>query len=423
MFFFIQGGGFNSDSNANYNGTGLINASGMNIVVVNFNYRVGPYGFLAGTEVEQGGSLNNGLKDQIKALEWVKQYISQFGGDPSHVTIGGDSAGAASVSLLLSAYGGNLTGLFQAAAAESVSFAAVRTFNQSQFMYDNLVIRTECVSASNTLACLRDLSATTLQKVNFNSPFPGAQEPPLYMYGPTLDNDLVPDYTYRLFTKGKFLKVPTIMGDDVNGGTIFVPKTTNNISDSDTFLKDQFPALTLSQLAQINKLYPVAGTPVFPDSGRYWRQCSNAYGDIRYKCPGEYISSMYQTHGVTDAWNYLWNVTDPTQGEEGYGVPHTIEVNAIWGPENVNGGAPLSYYSNGTNANIVPVVQGYWTSFIRSYNPNTYRLPGSPIWGNWIESQKDRLVFRTNATAMEPVSQAERMHCDYFNSIGVSITQ
>lgn len=75
VYFFIQGGGFAELSNPNYNGTGLVEASGHNIVVVTFNYRVGPYGFLAGKEVEQGASLNNGLKDQIKALGWVHRYI------------------------------------------------------------------------------------------------------------------------------------------------------------------------------------------------------------------------------------------------------------------------------------------------------------------------------------------------------------
>lgn len=54
----------------------------MSIVVVTFNYRVGPYGFLAGTEVEEGASLNNGLKDQMQALKWVQEYISKFGFTP-----------------------------------------------------------------------------------------------------------------------------------------------------------------------------------------------------------------------------------------------------------------------------------------------------------------------------------------------------
>lgn len=75
VFVWIQGGGFNQNSNPNYNGTGLIQASGMAIVVVTFNYRVGPYGFLSGREILQDGSVNNGLKDQIKVLEWVQKHI------------------------------------------------------------------------------------------------------------------------------------------------------------------------------------------------------------------------------------------------------------------------------------------------------------------------------------------------------------
>jgi carboxylesterase type B len=77
VFVYIQGGGYNLNANPNYNGTGLIMASDMNIVVVTFNYRVGPYGFLAGEEIQKGGSLNNGIKDMIKALEWVHQYIDK----------------------------------------------------------------------------------------------------------------------------------------------------------------------------------------------------------------------------------------------------------------------------------------------------------------------------------------------------------
>jgi len=181
VYFFIQGGGFNTNSNSNYNGSGLVLASDKNIVVVNFNYRVGPYGFLAGQEILKGGSVNNGLKDQRKALHWVQKYIECFGGDPRKVTLAGDSAGAASVNLQLTAYGGRDDGLFAGSAAESQSFAAVRLVNESQYQYDNLVIRTNCVSAKDTLACLRGLSAAELQSHNLNTPFPGAQNAPLYM--------------------------------------------------------------------------------------------------------------------------------------------------------------------------------------------------------------------------------------------------
>lgn len=70
------------------------------------------------------------------------------------------------------------------------------------------MIRAGCTSHKDTLACLRKLSATDLQKVNYNTPFPGAEDPPLYMYGPVLDYDFIPDYTYNAYAQGKYLKIP-----------------------------------------------------------------------------------------------------------------------------------------------------------------------------------------------------------------------
>lgn len=118
-----------------------------------------------------------------------------------------------------------------------------------------------------------------------------------------------------------------------------------------------------------------------------------------------------------------WNVLDPTLEAEGYGVTHTIEVNAIWGPNNVNGGAPSSYST--TNAPIVPVVQGYWTSFIRSFDPNTYRVPNTPVWEAWTKGSGtyQRLMFQTNNTHMETVPQDQQERCAYLSSIGIDLEQ
>lgn len=79
VYVFIQGGGFNDNGNANYDGSDLIKASGGQMVIVNFNYRVGPYGFLAGKEIVDTPelSLNNGLKDQRQLLKWVQMHIRQ----------------------------------------------------------------------------------------------------------------------------------------------------------------------------------------------------------------------------------------------------------------------------------------------------------------------------------------------------------
>ena len=230
--------------------------------------------------------------------------------------MGGDSAGAQSVNLQVTAYGGRDDGLFHATAAESQSFSGLRNVQQNQFAYDNLVIRTNCASEEDTLACLRNLTATELQEQNFNTPYPGAQNPPLFMYGPTLDHDFISDYTYRAYAEGKFVKVPAIGGDDTNEGTIFTPMDAANISTSDTFMKDNFPAFTLDQLRVWNSLYPVNGTPQFPDSGRYWREVSKGYGELRYVCPGIFISGVQANMSVPN-WNYRWNVIDPESAKDG----------------------------------------------------------------------------------------------------------
>ncbi|KAI0099733.1 vacuolar triacylglycerol lipase [Nemania sp. FL0031] len=419
VFFFIQGGGFNSLSNPNYMGNGLIKASGYNIVVVTFNYRVGPYGFITnGNEITP----NNGLLDQRKALEWVNKYIGFFGGNPNHVVLGGDSAGAASISLQMAAYGGADTDLFHAAAAESVSFATVLTVKESQYQYDNFAIAAGC-TGTDSLACLRSKTAAELQAVNKGSAYPGAPSTPLYPWNPVIDGDLIQNLTYDAFADGNFVKIPLIVGDDTNEGTIFTPRDAASFAASDNFLKSNFPYLTLEQLGDINSLYPNLKNASCPSSGCFWQQVSDAYGDMRYTCPGMYISSAMADFDQPKSYNYRYNVEDPDQVAQGLGVPHTVEVNAIFGPENVPS-PPASYLAGGSNANIVPVIQAYWTSFIRSFDPNKYRLNGTAKWEQWTPDGKSRLLFGTGGTtAMEVVNSTTQSRCDYFYSIGVAVRQ
>ena len=93
------------------------------------------------------------------------------------------------------------------------------------------------------------------------------------------------------------------------------------------------------------------------------------------------------------------------------------------GPENTNGGAPASYYPGQLNADIVPVMQGYWTSFIRAYDPNVHRSAGAPEWRRWTAEGQQRIVLQTNATHVAPVDAGKREDCAYFNSIGVALHQ
>jgi carboxylesterase type B len=185
-----------------------------------------------------------------------------------------------------------------------------------------------------------------------------------------------------------------------------------------TFLLSNFPHLTQEQLITIDDLYPKAAQ--FPGTGAYWRTVSNAYGEMRYICPGINVSSVMANARVK-VWNYRYNVRDPTNYAHGLGTTHTEEVSAIWGTQYVNGGAPASY--NSSNYPMVPVIQGYWTSFIRAFDPNLYRAKGTPIWDGWTESAMKRLMFITNGTAMETAPSAQANRCEFLSGIAVSIQQ
>ncbi|MCP4959349.1 MAG: carboxylesterase family protein [Actinomycetia bacterium] len=115
VMVWIHGGGFTGGTSSIpwYDGASLASDG---VVVVSINYRLGALGFLH-HDTDHGVSGNNGILDQIAALEWVRNNISAFGGDPSNVTVFGESAGAMSVGTLLAAPAAK--GLFRRAILQS----------------------------------------------------------------------------------------------------------------------------------------------------------------------------------------------------------------------------------------------------------------------------------------------------------------
>lgn len=103
-----------------------------NVIILSVYYRLDSFGFLTTPEFADAtyGDFNAGFKDQIQALKWVKSYISKFGGDPTKVTINGQSAGGSSVELHMIANEGEQ--LFSGAIAQSVFRSPLPTPEQQQ---------------------------------------------------------------------------------------------------------------------------------------------------------------------------------------------------------------------------------------------------------------------------------------------------
>jgi para-nitrobenzyl esterase len=160
VMVWIHGGGFmfGAGSEPGYDGQALADAG---VVLVTFNYRLGPFGFLAHPAL--GG--NFGLQDQLAVLRWIKANAEQFGGDPGNVTVFGESAGAAAISDLMQAAGADA--LFGRAILQSGGFARPAAsrhafgFDQAQQTAEALLDELECpdFEAARALDAARILEA------------------------------------------------------------------------------------------------------------------------------------------------------------------------------------------------------------------------------------------------------------------------
>ncbi|KAL3441541.1 Alpha/Beta hydrolase protein [Aspergillus insuetus] len=416
VWVYIQGGGFVTNANANYNGTKLVLESKHSIVLVNFNYRVGPLGFLTSEEIRRNGDLNVGLLDQRKLLRWVQKYIHLFGGDASHVVIHGASAGAVSVTHHLTAYGGRDEGLFVGAVGESIAWTPSLTVAESEINFESLAAQLNC-SGSDPVACLRALDATTVQTLG------GAPDDYLVslqaklLFQPAIDGEIFPDAHYTNFYRGNFLDVPVIVGYDTNEGSLFAPNTSTP-DEVATFVKGWYVKLSDAQIQQVVNTYPP--TEPVPGRAEYFSSASNIFAEGIFHCPTTWISDMAAIYSREKVWDYRYNVLDDIAIAAGLGVPHTFETEAIFGPGQAESirpgfaGAGASYSTY--NAAIVPVIQNYLISFVKTLDPNTYRVAGSPVWKSFHKRSDVRIKIQTNQTAMEAVPSDLRERCKLWKS-------
>jgi len=210
---FIYGGGFTIGSSGmpNYRGAAVAQRGA---IFVNFNYRVGAFGFMAHPELtrEQGGhSGNYGLMDQIAALRWVKANIAAFGGDPDKVTIIGQSAGALSVSSLI--FSPEAKGLFRSATMTSWCnyHDAMPTLAEAEATGVAVQQRLK----ADSLAALRNIPADRILAIQSESQL-GANVAGIRIGGPIVDGYVLPGQKPALLAAGQLNRVPIIASSNTD---------------------------------------------------------------------------------------------------------------------------------------------------------------------------------------------------------------
>ncbi|KAG0696092.1 Alpha/Beta hydrolase protein [Suillus ampliporus] len=216
------------------------------------------FGFLASKEVRQAGVGNLGLQDQRLAIKWVQKYISAFGGDPTKVTIWGESAGAISVALHMVTNGGNTEGLFRAAFMESGSPIPVGDITHGQSYYDFIVKNTNCTSSSDTLQCLREVPYDTLMLAINQTPNIFSYQGLLLAWLPRVDGVFLTADPQNLVLQGSVADVPFITGNCDDEGTIFSLRNCNITTDSqfEEYIQYWLPNAPSATIQRLMELYP-----------------------------------------------------------------------------------------------------------------------------------------------------------------------
>ena len=184
------------------------------VVVVSINYRLGALGFMNLNEITKGqipATGNEGLLDQVSALQWVKENILSFGGDPENVTVFGVSAGAMSIGCLLSMPG--VQGLFKRAIAQSGAGHSVQPIENalqvSEHFLNILDIKPKDIKSLMDMPPDRIVSATnklarTLDRVLLSP------------VCPVIDGIVLPEHPYKTCVQNKSARIPFLLGTNLN---------------------------------------------------------------------------------------------------------------------------------------------------------------------------------------------------------------
>ncbi|KAF9460346.1 alpha beta-hydrolase [Collybia nuda] len=352
-----------------------------NVIIVSVYYRLSSFGFMAVPEFKNSslGDFNAGLQDQIQALRWVNKYISKFGGDPSKVTINGQSAGGNSVQLHL-LFTGVREKLFRSAIAQSAPRRPVPTPEQQRPLFDFYAQKAGCGTGSveRKLACLRSASVSTLARAQEASLAATYTATPYKSFQPILDGVIITDRPTPALKAGHYARVPFIIGSTTNETLAFG-------ADIPSAWRKFCPGITDKDVDTLLALYPSS------DFVSEALRQQTAAGDFSLRCTRSIMATEYSRNLPT--WTYRYNQRDRTNPS--LGVEHAAENWLMFLGSNITFNGTVSFTGlTPTESSFASELIAYWLSFVRSGNPNTYKLARSPVWNGYNATHRNRNVLQ-----------------------------
>ena len=394
VLYWIHGGGYTggSGSTSIYDGARLA-AEGA--VVVTVNYRLNVFGFLAhpalSAESPHGASGNYGLLDMVAGLEWVRDNIAAFGGDPGRVTIFGESAGGGAVmSVMLMPQS---EGLFHGAIAQSnwihgwdrplAGDAGDLTPAEAQGTAVAAALGAGDLDPETALAAMRAASAGDVLAATGT----GAGSPFLrtgHVWAPNVDGWTIPDDPLAMYAEGRQHPVPLVVGMNGNEGSLMTRG----------FSTDGPEAFA----AHVESVYPddFAADLV----AHYDATTETVREGFDYLVHDLYFAGPVRAHArhqsaVAPVWMYHFTRVPPTPWGEAMGAHHAAELVYVFGTlttsdepgERPLGLSPLGDFTE-VDTGLSETMRAYWIRFAATGDPNE---PGLPAWPAW-DAASDRYL-------------------------------
>ncbi|MDB4930740.1 MAG: putative carboxylesterase [Myxococcaceae bacterium] len=399
VMVFIHGGGFNAGTgnDGQYDGPELARR---NVVVVNFNYRLGQLGFLGHTalaaeDTAHHSSGNYGIMDQQAALRWVHDNIAAFGGDPANVTIFGESAGGISVCAHVTSPVS--AGLFHRAITQSgpCSFlitplrdedarAPVQSAASQGRLFATAV---GCGTATDVVACMR---GKTVAEVLAAAPRPIELERYGARYQPTIDGYILTETPWTSLTSGHFNRVPFITGSNQDEGTVFTRGMT--IADEAAY-RAAIATLLPEHVDAVVGLYPIAA---FPNALAAFTAFA---GDAVFGCSSRAQARLVAATGTPAYQYYFSKLNQRANAVTMLGVYHSAEIPYVFGR--------FTGFFARTDADtaVANAMGTAWTRFAASGNPTA----DGAMWTGYTAANDSYLEF---GDAIRTATGLRRERCD-----------
>ena len=364
-----------------------------NIILVTINYRLGSLGWFAhpalSNESEAGVSGNYGSLDQIEALKWVKNYISEFGGDPDNVTIFGESAGGQAVGTLLSSPLSK--GLFHKAISQSgtgiLGTRSLRDNSRNQSAENIGQELAEYFGVANdekALANLRDIPAEEF--IQISDPEKDANL--ISNVTQTVDGYVFPHMFSEAYRNKSTHNVPYITGFNANEGTTLVPLIFPERIFKKSFSKedwlDEFWKILLDGFS--GRVPESVATYVKSMEGSDYDAATQLWGDIWFGGPAYYSAQKRSDDGLK-TYLYFFERAVPSE-KQTIGATHALELAYIFGSF-----FPFVARDNWDDE-LSEIMLSDWTEFAKTGVPNnswpefSSKDPIARIYGDTVYESK-----------------------------------